>query len=276
MILFIPTEGLANRIRTIDSMIQLCEKIRLKYRIYWRKDAGLNCAFSKIWKPLPNLKEDFDVRYLNILFIYRRKYAFVRKILLLLEKCRLLKVISDEEFQYYYDIGYDFKDLQKYCLCMIKSFSVIKSNSLQLPQNLNYKRFVLADDLKGKIAFYTKDFPENIVGIHIRRTDNKQAIAGSPLAIFESLMEKLTKEDPGLHLYLATDDIEVRNRMKEKFGEKIIVPQGALNRDSEEGILQSTIEMYSLAKTKKIYGSYFSSYSETAALLGNLEYEIVR
>jgi hypothetical protein len=49
-----------------------------------------------------------------------------------------------------------------------------------------------------------------------------------------------------------------------------------LNRHSKEGILEAVLEIYSLSKTARIFGSYYSSYSEMAAKLGKIKLEVLK
>ncbi len=52
MIYLKPLGGLCNRMRTIDSIISLCEKYGHALTVLWVMDSSLNCAFEKLFKPL--------------------------------------------------------------------------------------------------------------------------------------------------------------------------------------------------------------------------------
>ncbi len=52
------------------------------------------------------------------------------------------------------------------------------------------------------------------------------------------------------------------------------MPSGSISRNSEDGIIQAACELFALANTQKIIGSYWSSFGEIAARLGNIDIEI--
>ena len=52
MITLIPTSGLSNRMRAIDSALAICEKYQIEIKIIWVRDSDLNCPFSKLFKSL--------------------------------------------------------------------------------------------------------------------------------------------------------------------------------------------------------------------------------
>lgn len=89
-------------------------------------------------------------------------------------------------------------------------------------------------------------------------------------------MKSEIETSPKTRFYLATDSPEVKSAMKEEFGERLIMSDGVINRNSEDGIINAAVELYSLAKTSKILGSYYSSYSEMAARLGKIKLEVIK
>lgn len=128
--------------------------------------------------------------------------------------------------------------------------------------------------LQAKIdAFFPKN--KTIYGIHIRRTDNAWAIEHSPLELFENKIEEILKNEPEAIFYLASDDAEVIAHFKNRFGDAILTYDKTFGRTSVEGMQDAVVEMWLLSKTKKIFGSFFSSYSGMAARIGKIELEIL-
>lgn len=117
----------------------------------------------------------------------------------------------------------------------------------------------------------------NVYGIHIRRTDNKRSIDNSPLEEFDRVMTELVKEKGDVVFYLATDDAEVEKDFKSRYN---IIEHSTFgdskSRDSSTGIMDAYVDMLCLSRCDVIYGSYGSSFSEMASLIGNKELEIVR
>ena len=119
-------------------------------------------------------------------------------------------------------------------------------------------------------------FDKTVYGIHIRRTDNKWAIENSPLDLFENKVASMLTADPKTLFYLASDDADTIAHFKERFGDAILSRSKTFGRTSVQGIRDAIIEMWLLSKTKKIFGSFYSSYSGMAAKIGNIDLEILK
>lgn len=76
-------------------------------------------------------------------------------------------------------------------------------------------------------------------------------------------------------MYHLNDRI-IKDDLKKRFGESIITYNAELSRASENGMKDALIELLVLSKTKKIFGSWWSSYSEMAAKIGNIDLEILK
>jgi hypothetical protein len=109
------------------------------------------------------------------------------------------------------------------------------------------------------------------IGVHIRRTDHFNSITHSPLGRFELAMNKL----PNGFFYLATDNEYIFKELRKKFGARLFCHEKLRNRDSEEGIKEAVVSLYTLAFCSSILGSYKSSFSLTAAKLKPTHIEII-
>lgn len=117
---------------------------------------------------------------------------------------------------------------------------------------------------------------KEVYGIHIRRTDNSWAIEASPLELFENKVSSILKAEPNALFYLASDDADTIAHFQERFGDAILSRPKTFGRTSVQGIQDAIIEMWLLSKTKKIFGSFYSSYSGMAAKIGNIDLEILK
>lgn len=117
---------------------------------------------------------------------------------------------------------------------------------------------------------------EVVYGIHIRRTDNSWAIEHSPIELFENKITDILQKEPEALFYLASDDADTIARFQKQFGDCILTRPKTFGRSSVQGIQDAIIEMWLLSKTKKIFGSFYSSYSGMAAKIGNIELEIIK
>lgn len=110
------------------------------------------------------------------------------------------------------------------------------------------------------------------IGVHIRRTDNRKAIEGSPL---ESFISKMS-ERPDAFFVIATDDKEVRNKLELQFLGRCVFPATSLTRKTEEGMIHSVADFFALTKCTQILGSTASSFSEIAARYAAIPLEIAK
>ena len=79
-------------------------------------------------------------------------------------------------------------------------------------------------------------------------------------------MKQELEADPATMFYLATDDMEEEKRLREAFPGRILSNENrCLRRDSIDGMHDALLDLYCLASTRKIIGSFFSSFTDIAA-----------
>lgn len=113
------------------------------------------------------------------------------------------------------------------------------------------------------------------IGIHIRRSDNIESISNSSDEMFMAKIKEILSSEPNAMLYLATDCETVKTRFKKIFGDHIVTGLKKADRNSVDGIREAAIELFTLAGTDRIYGSYYSSFSEAAAIIGARPYQAI-
>lgn len=273
-ILFYPVGGLANRMRAIDSAVNYSESQKSKLIIYWIRDNGLNCGFNAIWKPVPFVFDGKGHILDFFLYLYRRFIGF-KYLLKIADNLRLIKVFIDqntgknEEIYSYIKSGN--RKVRYLFLIIVTCENFFPSSEFR------NDLFQLLPEVKELVKKETASFDGNTIGVHIRRQDNDISIMNSPLELFEDRMHSEIKECPVTKFYIASDDYHVKNKFEDNplWKDRIMFTKGSLCRDSREGILQAVVELYTLAKTKKIIGSYWSSFSEIAAELGKIPLEVI-
>lgn len=257
-----PIAGLCNRMRFISSAIYVGYESNRKIVINWNK--ANNCAFEfeDLFEPinLPNVRFCKNVAEK---ILYRTDGPKTFNCFTLLRN-----ILGYQQFcNYDYDreeIGIE-KIIKPTKDVYIQSFfSVSRHYSLS-------KIFKPISEVQSKINKVTAKFNSYTIGIHIRRTDHKDAIAFSSISDYEKMMMREVKSCSSTNFYLATDDEDVKHSLMKKFGDKIICYSAPLTRESVEGMKAALVDLYCLSKTTKIYGSKGSSYSEIAAELGNID-----
>lgn len=263
-IILYPIGGLANRMRTIDSAVNFCRK-KDSLSVWWVKDSGLNCEFRSIFEPIKFIKEkSLSGTLKKLLKLYDKKNCLLLFSLKFLEFFHVLLVLDEYTCL-------DKKKIAKvdqYLFCFIRTWEDF------FPKEEFHSELF---QLKDKVLFDSEliKIDSNTVGVHIRRTDNVWAIENSPLQLFEEKMKKELDNNPDANFYLCSDDDEVKHFFQNDYWQdKVKMPSGSISRNSEDGVIQAACELFALANTRKIFGSYWSSFGEIAARLGNIEIEV--
>jgi hypothetical protein len=105
------------------------------------------------------------------------------------------------------------------------------------------------------------------IGLHIRRTDNSIAIEKSPESLFYEAINNEIIEKGNRRFFIASDDDAIIEKLQSEYPNKIITFAKNKRRNNQEGIEQAVAELFILSKTQKVYGSFWSSFSEMAIQL---------
>lgn len=148
--------------------------------------------------------------------------------------------------------------------------AVYLSNCYRIhPLTGHYDAFVPIPSIQAKIQQCVKGFNEKTIGIHIRRTDHVTATSVSTLEKFTNLMDCILLEDPETNFFLSTDDSDTKDDLIDRYGDKILYNiVSSYARDNSDAAIYAVVDLYCLSRTKKIYGSHQSSFSQTAADIG--------
>lgn len=262
----VPIGGLGNRLNAIASAIVYCKKTNRKLQIIWFKDSGLNCPYHRLFSiqdryPWVNIRNatfmDFLLRdnprkknfWLPILFQY-----------FIFDKCiyesNVYEVVSAK-------IKPDFGDIDIYANIFMVSYWRFWTS----PDMWHF--FNLTPDLLHRVEVETSAFTPNTIGLHIRRTDNMYSINQSPTELFEDKINEEIAKNSQVNFYLASDSLEEKKRLIQKFGNRIITSIEKTERNTEKGIVDAFVEMHILSKTKIIYATAKSSFSELASFLND-------
>lgn len=120
-----------------------------------------------------------------------------------------------------------------------------------------------------RVETYEKQFSPYTIGLHIRRTDNVTSITHSPTSLFMKACTTELVKRHDLKLFLATDSEEVKRQFIKTFGNRGITAPQEASRNNREGIINGLTDMWTLARTQKIYGSVGSTFSQMASYIGS-------
>ncbi len=272
MITLVPVGGLANRMKAMDSAIALAGKVQADLRIIWYKDQGLNCRFDELFQPLS--VQQVRLKEASFLDLWindrpRKKNFFVPRLFqnLLFKDCIYEAEVTRRMHQ-----GFDFEKWARNHSVYLASCVYFFPSEEKKPFDV----FTPIAPLQEEINRRSTLFNAHTIGIHIRRTDNFISIKESPTELFVEEIKKEIKRCEDANFYLASDSEEDKRILCSAFGNRIRTSDKAADRNSVNGMQDALIEMYTLARTKKILGSAQSSYSETAAQLFGIDCVILK
>lgn len=260
-----PRAGLSNRMRAIDSGVALAKALDLPLRIYWCPEKLFRCPFHLLFQPI----QGTDVEMIETDVLPIRFYGVFFFISSLLRRLGFHRqTFKQHEFDLLRNL--DHSTVRRDEPITIESYSRFYSN----PRDFHI--FVPTPELLQRIDERASKFSSHTVGVHVRRTDNAKSIKYSPDALFVQHMQAEIDREPETNFYLATDSPETKKYFINVFGDRIITTPYGISRDTVEGNQDAVVELYTLSRTRKILGSYWSSYSETAAAIGNIELVLLK
>lgn len=139
----------------------------------------------------------------------------------------------------------------------------------------DFSFFSLHPSERAQVDQISRQFTECTVGVHIRRNDNANAIRYSPTHAFVAAMKDCIAANPDVQFFLSTDSRETEEHMKSLFGGRVITRRRTISRSSAEGMQDAIVDLFLLSRTSRILGSYYSTFSETAASIGDIEWVTV-
>jgi hypothetical protein len=115
---------------------------------------------------------------------------------------------------------------------------------------------------------------ERVIGIHYRNTvprfdsaDAAKFDTDSPITHFFSTLDRLPAAD---YFYLSTNSFDIRKSFLDRYGKRLLTapPDAAIDsRDSSAGMRAAVADFLTLGACRCIVGTYWSSFSDEAALM---------
>jgi hypothetical protein len=273
MIIVEPFGGLGNRIRVIASAITLCRKLNKQLTVVWNEDQYLNCSYTKLFLP----SEKFEVMG------KKKKYHFLKNT----HGSDPYKNILAQMVNKLVNIDYYVHEDDFYNLIWTGKLNVPETVSRY--KNVYFQTCQQVDAIDESIQYLkpvaeiertvneiSAGFNAYTIGVHVRQTDNLQSVQNSPLNLFIDEMKRAVLLETETKFFLATDDLSIEQKLINIFGNRIITYKKDFSRQTMKGIQDAMIDLFSLSKTQKILGSYWSSYSEMASLINGTPLKILK
>lgn len=259
MITIKPTGGLCNRLRVINSGVQLAEQINRPLKVLWTISPDLHCSYFSLFES-PDTFEVIDVKYTKPPTSKRLKkiYSICS---LGLKRLRYTIVLQQNRIDQLRKQNYDFNQLRSYKTIYISCCG----RFYPFQQCFEFLRPV--DQIQQVVDKYVEQYEAYTVGVHIRRTDHQVAIQFSPDDSFIKAMNDEIQKHPNVKFFIASDCPEVMSRFTSEFRSRVISHTKDFSRGTQKGVQDALVDLLCLSRTNKIIGSYYSSFSETAAHL---------
>lgn len=275
IIYFEPRGGLCNRMRALHSVYYLAEKLSAKLVILWDENGEFCCQYDEVFERIKKVryKKLYSKKIAGVSSFCKRLYTLlIRQFLrLYCGKC----IYEEDTFDYsQYDNTEDIlKEFDKKKIYMRSEFDFYESDYLKHDMSfLKFKRDIFD---KVERVFCWKG--QEIIGVHVRRTDHVDSIQNSILDVFFDKIDYCISKNENLKIYLATDDMVTQQEMIARYGERILFFKGKEFRRSEkQGVIDACVELLCLSRTSCIYGSFLSSYSKMAADLGRIPLYVIK
>ena len=267
---FVPSGGLANRMRAIASAYTLTQQISNDLQVVWFQDWALCAPFHGIFQPI----EQLNIREAKGLDFVLYDRARRRNLWLPALPQRLLfeRYIKEQMVTPLKKQNFDFKEWARGHRCYMSCYQVFGD----FPDSLYSILFHPVKEVMDNVNRFRERFSSHCIGLHIRRTDNIESINQSPTNLFIDKVKAEIDTHADTTVFLATDSDDVKNELRKIFGTRIITPNKEACRSNIEGIRGGLIDMWTLSTTQKIYGSAGISFSTMAASIGETKFEMVK
>lgn len=266
--------GLCNRLWTIAAALRWARLTNRNLEIVWCNNNDLAANYFDLFEaaPIPlKIHNPSRIEYDLKWEIPRKRNLYLSGIY---QKIRFAATYSDAfGLKPYLGKGDDFIK----CIQQVKGDILVTSGSSVggFDEDLFRELFIPSQVIQSLIKEKTKYFDTHTIGVHIRRTDNLKSIEQSPVDMFVQEMHKCIMLDDKANFFIASDDVSVQDKMKNIFGERVSCGDTSPTRRNLDGMMQATADLWALSMTSCILGSFSSSYTGTAALIGKIPLKVI-
>ncbi len=257
------TSGLCNRLRALSSFGAMSEVLGIPLFMYWESDWACSCKYSNI------LREDFCKHLASRKLLYEQRGKMTPTLHFGANKGRYGAT----------------RPARLYHFLVEDKIGGVEWNRLAG----KYKRRILPKPrLQKQIADFVDTWPNpggsaDLIGLHIRRTDmnshidrKSKGLAPPDKALFACMNAQLNGNG-STKFVLCCDNQRSRRIIVKRYGEHVLVRDMKFSGKGrrQTSIDDAVIDLYCLAATNKIFGTYGSSFSGYAATLGQIPVEFI-
>ena len=251
--------GLCNRLRALESAIRISESSRQPLTVYWILNGFCYCRFEDLFEPPRNVrvvtidKMRPGLRDLGWeISLAVRKFAGIYDLIVLNEEAAQLS--STRRLR---------EQLASHKRALVASGYRLCDGE---PQWHNLR---VTPRVQAVVDEEFSRLPAGYIGVHVRRTDNAISTEKSPLSAFIRQMSELISARE-CSFFLATDDPLVEAELRSVFPNRIYSFNKTFGRGTAPSIRDALVDLLLLSRSSMLLGSYWSSFSDTAAEIGKI------
>jgi hypothetical protein len=253
----------------------------------WKLDSELNCPFDELFDPIPGLESVDNQKVVaaphhEAIGGSRGLLKKVKPLVFLVKKARKIRKSFRNMSKIRISFGED--DIEYYSSRPAKLVKLARKYDLHID---TFSRFFRGEDdfmdfhpsaeiRKGieQLLLQTR----NVVGVHIRTSDNDPSCATTHGSILKwiATIKSIYQSDPSVAFFVASNYIQVEDRIEQELpGCVIRQPKSSYARDNPEGVKHAAIDLFCLASCKRLIGSNHSSFTDTAREIGKMPCELL-
>ena len=269
-----PVGGLANRMRVLEASYNYAHAHEAKLIIIWEKNFSLNASFADCFEAI-NGAALINLDYNGTSVFAKLKRSFFDTI----ESAGLSFFTTVKKYDADIDPWLNNTEPTSKSKAFFDKLAknqkgVFIETCYEFYPNEKQYHLQIQKDIKLNAYQLLLAYP-SLIGIHVRRTDHTESIARSPIKRFIDEINNQLARKPDVAFYLSTDSEDVVKQFKDLFTDKIVIGVSVRNRHSKEGIIAALTDLCCLSQCKKIIGSFKSSFSERAAVMGRVPLKII-
>ena len=267
---FVPAGGMGNRMKALSAAITLARQCHSRAEIIWFRDGGLGCRFDQLFLPLDEPDATLREATLTDLLLHDRPRRRNLYVPLCAQRLLYEGRMDEQACTQGMRTHFDFVEWATGKRAWMSSHVYFMADE---PPTGTYDRFRLIPQLQQRVDRTVAEAGDDVVGVHIRRTDNERSIAESPT---EAFIARMRQESGGTRFFLATDNEEEKQRIAAAFPHRVITSPRPADRRTLQGMEDAAVEMFTLSRTRLILGSAYSTFSSAAAGISHIPLEIVK
>lgn len=262
----VPQGGLCNRLRAIASVRYFLQHApEWQVRVAWRDNSECAAQWSQLFTPDSWQQEGLVLEAATLADAPLARYN--------LRLPGLLRFFMGYDAQWsHFRSSFSPQALREKMSAHQKLYIATGYELLPTPPQL-WQGLQPQAQIAQRIDALTHHFDAHTLGLHIRRTDHVMSRRHSPDHLWTAAIEDALASDARTRFYLATDDVQLKAHLAALYPQHIITQSCHGSRADLLGMEEAVIDLFALSRCARLLGSYWSSFSDTAALLGGMPFE---